>query len=120
VHGAGKLDEVSLAGPTLVAEVKEGSVNRYEVTPEDFGVEPAPLESIRGGTPAENAELIRGILGGQAGPQRDIVVINAAAALVAAGVAKSFREGARMAEDALSEGLAAQKLEAMRSFNGTR
>jgi len=94
VHGAGGLDEISLAGETMVAEVRGGIVRRSTVTPEEFGVAHAPVESIRGGTATENAALIRRILEGEAGPARDIVVINAAAALVAAGVAENFREAA--------------------------
>ena len=110
VHGAGRLDEISLAGPTLVAEVKGGSVNRYEVTPEDFGMKEAPIESIRGGEATENAELIRRILGGERGAPRDIVVMNASAALVAAGVVNLFREGAELAQEAIDSGAAARKL----------
>src|SRR2546429_279861 len=90
VHGAGGLDEISLSGETLVAEVRGGGGRRFTVTPEDFGVARAPLESIRGGTPAENAALIRRVLEGEDGPARDIVVVNAAATLVAAGAAGVF------------------------------
>src|SRR5215467_11097400 len=93
VHGAGGLDEVSLVGETAVAEIRDGKVRKFTVTPEEFGVKRAPIEAIRGGTAAENAALIRRILEGEAGPPRDIVVINAAATLVAAGVAETFREG---------------------------
>jgi len=110
VHGADGLDEISLAGETMVAEVRGGTVRRFKVTPEEFGVARAPLEAIRGGTPAENAALIRRILEGEAGPARDIVVINAAAALVAAGVAENFREGAGLASFVLASGAAGQKL----------
>ena len=110
VHGAGKLDEISVGGPTMVAEVKRGSVNRYEVTPADFGVEPAPLSSIRGGTAAESAALIRGILAGEKGPKRDIVVINAAAALVTAGVTSTFKDAAVRAREAIDSGAASRKL----------
>ena len=116
VHGEGRLDEISLAGTTLVAEVREGRVNRYEVEPEDFGVERAPLDAIRGGSAQENAELIRRILEGEAGAQRDIVVINAAAALVAAGVAKSYREGARLAREAIDSGVAKRRLRELAEF----
>jgi len=119
VHGAGKLDEISLCGPTLIAEVKGGSVNRYEVTPEDFAVEPALLAAIRGGSAGESAALIRAILAGESGPRRDIVVINAAAALVTAGAADSFKKGARMAKEALDSGAAARKLEEMRRFGAS-
>jgi anthranilate phosphoribosyltransferase len=117
VHGAGKLDEISLAGPTLVTEVKARNVHRYEVTPADFGAEPAPLEAIRGGTPAENAKMIHEILNGEAGPRREITVMNAAAALVAAGVAKSFREGAARAREAIDSGAAQKKLRALAELN---
>lgn len=110
VHGAGRLDEISLSGPTMIAEVKGRSVNRYEITPEDFGMKEAPIESIRGGTAEENAALIRRILAGEQGPPRNIVVMNAAAALVAAGVASSFRKGAMLAEEAINSGAASRKL----------
>src|SRR5213080_614336 len=94
VHGAGGLDEISLAGETMVAEVRGGAVRRFTVTPEEFGVARARLESIRGGTATENAALIVRLLQGEAGPARDIVVVNAAAALVAAAGAANFREAA--------------------------
>lgn len=116
VHGAGGLDEISLSGETLVAEVRDGRVRRFTVIPEEFGVAHAPLEAIRGGTAAENAALIRRILAGEAGPARDIVVINAAAALVAAGVAENFREGAGLASFVLASGAAEEKLAHLAGF----
>jgi len=116
VHGAGGLDEISLAGETMVAEVRAGGVRRFTVTPEEFGVARAPLESIRGGTPAENAVLIRRVLDGEDGPARDIVVVNAAAALVAAGAAADFREGAGLASFVISSGAAREKLAALAAF----
>src|SRR2546429_1606526 len=90
VHGAGGLDEISLSGETLVAEMRGGGVRRVTERREGVGVARAPLESIRGGTPAENAALIRRVLEGEDGPARDIVVVNAAATLVAAGAAGVF------------------------------
>ena len=116
VHGAGGLDEISLAGETLVAEVKDGAVRRFTVTPEDFGVSRAPVEAVRGGTAQENAATIRDIFSGKDGPQRDIVIINAAAALVAAEVAPDFAEGARLAAAALATGKAKEKLAALVGF----
>jgi anthranilate phosphoribosyltransferase len=116
VHGEGGLDEISLAGETLVAEVKNGAIRRFTVTPEEFGVSRAPLESLRGGTAAENAAIIRRVLASEAGPRRDIVVVNAAAALVAAGVAANFRDAANLAGIALSSGAAADKLTALAAF----
>jgi anthranilate phosphoribosyltransferase len=116
VHGAGGLDEISLAGETLVAEIKGGEVQRFTVTPEDFGVSRAPIDSVRGGTALENAETIHEILAGRGGPPRDIIVANAAAALVAANVATSFLEGAQLATATLTSGAAKEKLAALVDF----
>jgi anthranilate phosphoribosyltransferase len=116
VHGAGGLDEISLAAETLVADVHRGTVSRYTLTPEDFGVAPAPLEAIRGGSAAENAVTIRAIFAGQAGAPRDIVVINAAAALVVSGVAENFLDAARLAATTISSGAAQEKLAALAAF----
>ena len=116
VHGGGGLDEISLAGPTMVAEVRDGLVRRFSVTPEEFGVEPAALDTVRGGTAEENAALIRRILKGEAGPPRDIVVINAAAALMAAGISENFRDAADMASSAIDSGKASKMLEDLRAF----
>jgi anthranilate phosphoribosyltransferase len=116
VHGAGGLDEISLAGDTLVAEVGGGKIKRYAVTPEDFGIRRASPEAIRGGSPAENAAIMQSILAGELGPRRDIVVINSAAALVAAGVADNFTEGAELAAKSLSSGAAQEKLSELKNF----
>ena len=116
VHGTSGLDEISLVGETLVAEVRGGTVRRFTVTPEEFGVARGSLEAIRGGTAAENAALIRRILDDEAGPARDIVVINAAAALVAAGVANSFLEAAGFASFVISSGAAREKLASLVEF----
>ena len=120
VHGAEGLDEISLAEETLVAETRNGTVRRFTVTPEEFGVGRAPLESLRGGTAEENASLIRRILEGEAGPRRDIVVINAAAALVAAGITANFRDAAELASSAISSGAAGAKLGSLAAFTSTR
>ena len=121
VHGAGRLDEISLAGPTIVAEVRARTVRKYHVMPQDFGKEATPLAAIKGGNPAENAEVIEGIFAGlEDGADRrarhDVVVINASAALVAAGIAGDFRAGAELAENAIRSGAAAHKLQELRRF----
>jgi anthranilate phosphoribosyltransferase len=116
VHGADGLDEISLSGETYVAEVKDGSVQRYTLTPEDFAMSRAPIDTLRGGTAQENATLIREALEGQPGPRRDIAVMNAAAALVAAGIAANFQDGAQMAANAISSGLAQKQLAALVAF----
>jgi anthranilate phosphoribosyltransferase len=91
-------------------------VRSYKVTPEDFGVPRAPLEALLGSGAAENARIIRGILDGEPGPRRDIVLANAAAALVAAGLAGDFREGARLAAQSIDSGAATAKLDALIAF----
>jgi anthranilate phosphoribosyltransferase len=116
VHGAGGLDEISLAGETKVGEVRGGTVRIYEVTPEDFGLSRAPISAISGGDAAHNAGLIRAILNGEPGPRRDIVIANAAAALVAAGRAADFLEGARLAAESIDSGAALKKLDALIAF----
>jgi len=117
VHGAGSLDEISLSGETQIAEVREGSVRRFIVAPEDFGVSRAPLEAIRGGTPQENAKLILSLLAGEPGPRLDIVIANAAAALVVTGIAEDFRSAAELARHAVASGEAQIKLEQLRDFS---
>jgi anthranilate phosphoribosyltransferase len=123
VHGAGRLDEISLAGSTIVVEVRSGELRKYEVKPADFGKSEASLESIRGGSAEENASIIQKILDNDQGSaeeraRRDIVILNAAAALVVAGVAQNFDEGAEKAEEAIASGAAASKLEELRQFDG--
>jgi anthranilate phosphoribosyltransferase len=117
VHGAGGLDEISLAGETQIAEVRNGQVRRFTITPEDFGVKRASLEDLRGGTPQENATLIRSLLEGQTGPRRDIVIANAAAALVVTGIATDFRVAAEAARQALDSGAAHKKLDQLKEFS---
>jgi anthranilate phosphoribosyltransferase len=117
VHGAGGLDEISLSGETQIAEVRNGAVRRFFVAPEDFGVSRAPLEAIRGGTPQENAKLIHSLLAGEPGPRLDIVIANAAAALVVTGVAEDFRNAAELARRAVSSGEAREKLESLKKFS---
>jgi anthranilate phosphoribosyltransferase len=116
IHGFGGLDEISLAGETLVAEVRNGAVSRFLLTPEDFALPRAPLETLQGGSPQENAAMIRNVLKGEAGPRRDIVVMNAAAALVVSGIADNFRDAADLAARVLTSGAALAKLAQLKSF----
>ncbi|MBS1842711.1 MAG: anthranilate phosphoribosyltransferase [Acidobacteria bacterium] len=116
IHGEGGLDEISLAGPTRIVELKEGKITRYEVTPEEFGVQRAGLGSIRGGTAKENAALIRRIFEGERGACRDIVAMNAGAALLVTGNAKTLREGAESAAEAMRSGAAKKKLEELANY----
>ncbi len=119
VHGADGLDEISLSGETHVAEARDGRVRSYRVAPEDFGLARAPLAALAGGDAAENARIIRRVLQGEPGPRRDIVLANAAAALVAAGLAAGFLEGARLAAQAIDSGGARTKLDQLIAFTRT-
>ena len=121
VHGADGLDEISLSGETYVSELRDGAVRNFSVTPEDFGLTRAPLDAIRGGDAKENAEIMHKILGRSLlyrahGPQRDIVLANAAAVLVVAGRATDFLDGARVAIESIDSGAAREKLERLIAF----
>ncbi len=111
VHGSDGLDEITITGPTLAFEIAKGQVTRRTFTPEDFGVAPAPLEQLQGGDPDENCEIARAILAGARGPKRDVVLVNAAAALVVAGRAASFADGMTVAAESIDSGAARRKLE---------
>ena len=116
VHGLDGLDEITITGPTRVAEVREGNVRSYEIDPEEFGFQRAPLETISGGNAAENAAIARRILAGEKSPRRDVVLMNAAAALVAAGKAEHLKAAAEIAARSIDSGAAVKKLEALVNF----
>jgi anthranilate phosphoribosyltransferase len=120
VHGLDGLDEITITGPTRVAEVREGSVHTYEVTPEEFGMKRASLEELAGGNAAENAGIVRRILAGEKSARRDVVLLNAAAALVAAGRAEHISGAVALAEKSIDSGAAAGKLEKLVAFTNTR
>jgi anthranilate phosphoribosyltransferase len=111
VHGADGLDEISITGETKISEVRDGQLRTYYVTPEDFGIERAPIESIQGGDVKRNAEIIREILAGEAGTRRDIVLLNAAAGLVAGGKAPNLRAGIQLARESIDSGAASSILD---------
>lgn len=110
-HGKDGLDEITLTGKTQVCELKDDHIQSYSITPEDFGFPRASLDSLRGGTADENATLLRSILAGALGPQRDVVLMNAAAALVAGDRASSLEQGLDLAQEAVNSGQALAKLE---------
>lgn len=110
-HGAGGLDELSTAGPSYVVELDHGETTRWTIDPDELGIAPAPLDDIAGGTGDENAAMIRGVLDGVAGPRRDVVVLNAAAGLVAADVARDIHDGLGLAAEAIDSGRAGAALD---------
>jgi anthranilate phosphoribosyltransferase len=112
VHGSG-LDEITTTGPSHVAELKDGEIRSFELTPDDFGVETVSLDAIRGGDGEVNASALRDVLGGAKTPYRDVALCNAAASLIVAGKAKDVTEGMHLASQSLDTGSAARALETL-------
>jgi len=111
VHGAGGLDELSTTGTSLVAELKDGRVRTFEVTPEDAGLPEAKLSDLKGGDAATNAAALTALLAGEPGAYRDVVVFGSAAALIVAGKAADLREGAALAAQSIDSGRARAALD---------
>lgn len=111
VHGDDGLDELTISTTSQVVELREGDVRAYEVDPKDLGITPASIEALAGGDPATNAALARRVLDGEPGPHRDIVCLNAGAALVAAGLADDLASGIGSARSSIDEGSAAAALD---------
>jgi anthranilate phosphoribosyltransferase len=116
VHGSDGLDEISISASSKVTELTNGELRTYAVTPEEFGLARAPLEAIAGGDAQENSHMILEILDGVRGPRRNIVLLNAAAALVASSRVSDFTEGVRLAAEAIDSGAAKAKLERLIEF----
>jgi anthranilate phosphoribosyltransferase len=119
VHGAGGLDELSTLGHTKVSELRNGAVNTFYLHPADVGLRQATLADLAGGTAAENAELVRQLLDGELGPRRDIVLLNAAAAMLVAGVADTLVDGLAGATASLDSGRARMALDRLRSITAS-
>jgi anthranilate phosphoribosyltransferase len=116
VHGSDGLDEITITGPTRVGELRDGQVHTYEITPEEFGLQRATLDDISGGDAARNADLIREVLSGKKSARRDVVLLNAGAALVAAARADHLRDALPLAVKAIDSGAALSKLNALVAF----
>lgn len=119
VHGDDGTDEISISGPTTISELKNGEVSTYEIEPGMFEIPVASLDSIRGGDAEENAKILVDILNGEKGPKRDVVLLNAAGALVASDKALNFQEGIRLAAESIDSGAARAKLEALKKFTNS-
>jgi len=113
VHGHGGLDEISISGPTRVSRLQGGRVSEITITPEQFGLGRAGLEEVSGGDPHTCRRHTLAVLHGQPGPRRDMTLMNAAAALVAAGLAQDLRQGVELAARSIDSGAALAKLEAL-------
>jgi anthranilate phosphoribosyltransferase len=116
VHGSDGLDEIALSGETEIAEVKDGAVRLWKFSPQDAGLQRAPLSELQGGDAVENAAILQAIFAGEKGPRRDIVLVNAAATLITAGMAQDIRSGTEHAARAIDSGAAAKTLAALVEF----
>jgi anthranilate phosphoribosyltransferase len=116
VCGEGTFDEISICSPTKVSHLKDGSVETFEMTPEQYGFKRANPEEIKGGDAQVSARIIRELLDGEKGPKRDMVVLNAAAAFVVAGIDEDFVKGIERAKDCIDSGRAKKKLNALVDF----
>ena len=111
VHGQGGYDEITITGPTRVTQLKNGRTRTYSIKPEDFGMKSANAKGIKGGDAEYNAEFIRGVLAGNTGPGRDVVLLNSAAALLAAGAASAMKQGVLLSAQSIDSGAALRKLD---------
>lgn len=112
-YGEDGLDEITTTGPTFIYRLRDGEVTHAEFTPEDFGVARARLEDLLGGSVEDNVAITRAVLAGESGPRRDVVLVNAAPAVVAAGLAPGFEEGVRLAAQSIDSGAAASILDSV-------
>ena len=110
-YGLDKLDEISMSAPTRICEIKDGWFKSYTIKPEDFGFQPCAKDELKGGTPRENAAILREILEGRPGPKRDAVLLNAGASLYIGGKAESMKEGVELAAELIDSGRALKTLE---------
>ena len=117
VHGANGMDEVSISSRTYVVEMRHGVVRQFVISPEDFGIASAKIDTILGGNASENAKIIESVFAGERGPRRDVVLLNSAPAIVAGGAAKTWKEGLQLAAEAIDSGAALKKLKVLREFS---
>ena len=117
VHGRDGLDEVTTCHKTIVSEACEGKFSDYEISPEDFGIRRASIEDLMGGSIEENVRIVRDVLGGKKGPQRDIVLLNSGCAIYAANKAESIQKGIKLAIESIDSGSALKKLELLREYS---
>lgn len=116
VHGHDGLDEISVCAPTRISELRDGVIRTYDISPEQFFERTANSTDLMGGTSEKNADITRKILSGETGPRRNVVLLNAAAALTAAGMAENFKDGMELAAASIDQGKASRKLEELVEF----
>ena len=119
VHGCDGLDEITVSDKTRICEIRDGKIIKYDLDPRDYGIAFADKSTIVGGTAEDNAKITLDVLSGKEGPQRDIVVLNAACALYIARRADSIEDGVAMAKRSIDSGAAMQKLDALKELTGS-
>ena len=119
VHSTDGMDEISLSAPTHVFELKDDSISHYQIKPDDFGITPAPMDTIRGGNAEENADTMRRVFQGESSPIADIISLNAGAAIYVAGRTQNLADGVKQAREILKSGAAAEKLDAFIACTNT-
>jgi len=117
ICGKDGVDEISISAPTAIRELKEGEITSYTISPEDFGIFSVSSAKIQGGDAATNAAILESIFRGERGPKRDVVVLNAAAAIVAGGAVETMQDGIRAAENSIDSGAALKKLDSLRELS---
>ena len=120
VHGSDGLDELTTTGPSFVAELKDGKIKTFEISPEDAGINLAKPEDLKGGNPDENARALRAVMSGEHGPYRDIVIYNTAAALLVAQKSKDLMDGVALAASAIDNGQALKTLNNLNILNARK
>jgi anthranilate phosphoribosyltransferase len=116
VHGADGLDEITISGETHITVLESGQIASHTIAPEQFGLRRAPLRALAGGDARQNADITTAVLEGKPGPHRDVVLLNAAAALAVAGSATDLESGLRLAAQAIDSGAALEKLRRLQNF----
>jgi anthranilate phosphoribosyltransferase len=119
VHGEDGMDEITVSGKTFVSELKNGRIESYTITPEDFGISRADMQSLRGGEAKENAGMLRGVLSGVPGPQRDVMVMNAAAGMLAGDRVETLSQGVALAAEMIDSGKALEKLDRLIAYSNS-
>ena len=117
VHGHDNVDEITITGKTRICELKDGVIKNYSTSPEDFGIKSAPAETVQGETPLENADILRRVMEGEKTPRRDVVIMNAAAALLAGDRVETLGQGVVLAGEVIDSGKALEKLERLIEFS---
>ena len=116
IYGEGGIDEITTTGETLISELQDGKIENYAISPEDFGIERVSLDELKGGDSQTNVRIALSILYGEKGPKRDIVLLNAGAAIYVAGRTRSIKDGIKLAAESIDSGRAMEVLKKLKGL----